>query len=519
MLSSAVLILYNEPRGSRADTPVINAESDAGVLAEVAQVGQALTDLGVGYRTVSVRSLRDVGRTLAASPEPCIVNLVESLDGSADDACAVPAVCTALGKACTGSDTGCQLLALDKWQSKCALRAAGVPVPDAVVVPPGIAPAPGATPAPPIIVKPLCADASEGIDAGSVLTDPTTVETLGMRVRGIHQTLNQAALVEQYVDGRELNVSILERKGELTVLPLAEIDFSAFAAGKPRIVDYRAKWIEDSFEFINTPRRIPADIDDATAQRVRDVARAAWKCLGCRDYARIDMRLSAAGEPFVIEVNPNPDISPDAGFAAALQAGGICFADFIRGLLENAGLALTRPSATTCDGKCGDGLQVQWSLPRERDAILELVEATGVFRSHEIDVAREVLDDALAAGQGGHYQSYTALVDGNAVGWACFGPAPCTSGTFELYWLAVSPACRGRGVGRALLGPVEASVRSREGRRIVVETSSRSEYAPAHHFYQRHGYRKVSTVPDFYEDGDDKLIYAKTTSGEIVPTG
>jgi len=135
---------------------------------------------------------------------------------------------------------------------------------------------------------------------------------------------------------RELNVSVLQKGETPDVLAIAEIDFSAFAEGQARIVDYAAKWHADSFAFNNTPRMIPAPISDSAARRVRQQALAAWNAIGCAGYARVDFRMDAAERTYVIEVNPNPDISPDAGFAAALEKNEINYESFVRLLYDNA---------------------------------------------------------------------------------------------------------------------------------------------------------------------------------------
>lgn len=506
MTSPAVLVLFNEPG------PCPGAvESDAGVLHETAAVCAALATLGVRYRRVGVRTLEDVGRALRHAPEPCVINLVETLNRSAADACLVPAVCAALGKAWTGSGTACQLLALDKWQSKCALRAAGVPVPFGILVRPGGDDEALNSLAGPVIVKPLCADASEGIDGTSVIRTPDG-DTVRKRIARIHADFAQPALVESYVEGREFNVSILERSERPAALPLAEIDFSAFGTDRPRIVDYRAKWIEDSFEFRNSPRRVPAEVDEPTADRIRAAALGAWTALGCRQYARIDLRVDTDGAPFVIEVNPNPDISPDAGFSAALQAGGLTFKDFVQILIDaKAYTAGGGPEPPPRREDPGD-IKVRRSRPDDRQPILSLLGATGVFESYELPVAEEVLTDALTGGEAGHYQSYTATRGGSVAGWACFGPTPCTDGTFDLYWLAVGPDHARRGVAALLVTESERLIRAAGGRLIVVETSSRSNHEPARRFYARQGYDLASAVTNFYGIGDDKLIYVKTVS-------
>jgi ribosomal protein S18 acetylase RimI-like enzyme len=379
------------------------------------------------------------------------------------------------------------------------------------VLPPGCDVSAVRLPPPPLIVKPLRTDASEGIDATSVIHEGGA-DRVAAVARRIHEQFGQPALAEQFIDGREVNVSLIERDGSLAVLPLAEIDFSAFAPSQPRIVDYAAKWIEDSFAYRNTPRRIPAALDETVACRVRECARAAWNALGCRDYVRVDIRVDAQGTPFVIEVNANPDISPDAGFAAALAAGGLSFADFVLCLLRNAsgGEFAAAPAAGPAPGEPGAGrLLIRWSLQSDRDPVLQIVRAAGVFRPREIAVAEEVLDSALAAGTRGHYQSYTAVLNDQILGWICFGSTPCTESTFDIYWIAVSRDAQRGGVGSSLLAHAEQLMRARGGTMAVADTSGRTSYEPAQGFYVRHGFRLTARVPDFYEKGDEKLVFAK----------
>ena len=133
-----------------------------------------------------------------------------------------------------------------------------------------------------------------------------------------------------------MNVSVIETENGVKVLPIAEIDFSAFAKKQLKIVDYDAKWIKESFGYNNTPRIIPAPLEETIAEKVRSLAIQSWKALGCHGYARVDFRLDENDSPYVLEVNPNPDISPDAGFAAALAADGILYEQFVLIMLQNA---------------------------------------------------------------------------------------------------------------------------------------------------------------------------------------
>ncbi|MGQ9663333.1 MAG: D-alanine--D-alanine ligase family protein, partial [Kiritimatiellia bacterium] len=297
-MTEPVLILFNEPQSLEQTSPGRPYESDAGVLKEVEAVAAALKSLGVEHRRGCVSTLREVERLFSACPEKVVVNLVERLGPSVFDACLVPAVCEAVGKVYTGNGAVAQILALDKWLTKAVLQAHGVSVPRACVIPPEAQIFDPGWGAKALIVKPLRSDASEGIDASSVVS-VGNFRGLERAVLRVHRQFEQPALVEEYIEGREINVSLLEKDGKLLVLPLAEIDFSAFPPGKPRIVDYAAKWLENSFEYDNTPRKIPAALEENTATRVRACARAAWHGLGCRDYARVDIRLDEQGQPYV----------------------------------------------------------------------------------------------------------------------------------------------------------------------------------------------------------------------------
>jgi len=521
----SVLILYNVPG-------VAFRESDAGVLAEVAAVEAALTRLGGAHRTAGAVGLADVPGILAAAPEEVVFNLVECFPGRPADANDIPVLARAFGKGCTGSGAPCLAVALDKWQTKALLRAADLPTAAGLLVPVGQGIPARGFPKGPVIVKPLASDASEGIDAASVIARPGAA--LRKAVKRIHDLFRQPALIEAFVGQRELNVSVLERGGRAEVLPIAEIDFSAFDATRPRIVGYEAKWLAESFEYRNTPRILPARLPARVAGRVRSLALATWQALGCMDYARVDFRLTETLEPVVLEVNPNPDISSDAGFAEALTAAGITFDEFVEAVVTSAAArredkgsepapslsrgALSRkaPDPLAAQGKrrasaaakCED-LDIRDSIKGDREPIMAAARSTGFFRDDEIVIATEVLDEALAKGTNGHYRSFTALAGGRPVGWVCHGPTPCTLGTFDIYWVLVGADARGRGIGKALMHHAENDIRRRGGRLAIIETNGRAFYEPTRQFYLHAGYHEAARVADFYAPGDDKIVYAK----------
>ena len=147
--------------------------------------------------------------------------------------------------------------------------------------------------------------------------------------------------------------------------------------------------------------------------------------------------------------------------------------------------------------------------PGTRHQAEAILRATGVFREDEIRVGLEVLDSYLAHPE----QDYTALgaftPGGELLGFTVHGPTPCTLGTWDLYWIAVSPRAQGMGIGTLLLEEVEGRLTRSNARLLIIETSSRPEYDPTRAFYLKRGYREVARVPDFYEAGDDRVIYAK----------
>jgi D-alanine-D-alanine ligase len=304
------------------------------VLLEVDAAEGALRSRGVSVRRAGVRLLRDIPGALAAGSEPLIFNLVERLDDSAVAFNFVPAVCEAMGRSCTGGSSEALTLTLDKWLTKARLRAYGVGVAEAMVLTAGEPIDAAALPPFPLLVKPLAAGGSEGIDAGlSIVRDLASLA----RVAGqIHDQFDQPALAERFIEGREFNLSVIERNGRPEVMPVAEIDFTLFPEGRPHIVDYAVKWIPGSIPGHVSPRKVPADVDAPTAVRLRTEAVKAWMACGCRDYARIDFRMDREGRTFVLDVNVNPDISPLAGLPAALKAAGIPFDDFVMAMVENA---------------------------------------------------------------------------------------------------------------------------------------------------------------------------------------
>jgi len=318
--------------------------ADRDVLVQAESVEAALRQLGHASAAIAcdldLQSLQD---QLRQRPPDVVFNLVESLDGSDSLGFLVPALLDRMGVPYSGSPTVATFLTNHKLLAKQRLVQAGLPTPiwlaDApeAWTPPGTASAGNRfQPGHRFIIKAISEHASVGLDEHSLVTVNGETE-LQDRLREFRQTLQRPCFAEQFVEGREFNISLLADAAGCEVLPPAEIDFSAFPAGKPRLVGYRAKWDEDTFEFQNTPRRFdfPPE-DDRLLSQLAQLSAACWQLFGVRGYTRVDYRVDAAGQPWILEVNTNPCLSPDAGFAAALQRAGIDFAAAVARILADA---------------------------------------------------------------------------------------------------------------------------------------------------------------------------------------
>jgi D-alanine-D-alanine ligase len=151
----------------------------------------------------------------------------------------------------------------------------------------------------------------------------------------------------------------------------------------------------------------------------------------------------------------------------------------------------------------------------DRERIEEITRLAGLFREEEIAVALEVFDEASSGAPGNTYSVLGAQSDGRLAGWICWGPTPCTLGTYDLYWMAVDPELHGTGIGTALLNEMERRLEG-TARLIVIETAGRADYALTRAFYEARGYRPTATIPDFYAPGDDQVVFVKSMNGKVV---
>ncbi|MBF0555348.1 MAG: D-alanine--D-alanine ligase [Nitrospirae bacterium] len=302
-------------------------------LDELAVVTGAMRTLGFEYETFALggglKCLYELLGWMSGgfSPDVVLFNLVESNEMGQRLFPAVAGFFELAGFPFTGCPYDAILTTTNKIISKSMMSTGGIPTP-AWHVYDGVPPSLPSRCA--YIVKPSCEDASVGIDDTSVFTDHGKLMDSLPEAFATHK---QPLLIEVFIAGREINVSIIEHKdGELEILPIAGIVFKDWPADKPEIVNYDAKWLPQSFEYRNTIRQF--NPEGISVSDVRQTALQCWRLFGLRGYARVDMRVDSEGNIYVIEVNANPCISHDSGFMAAAAQAGYTETDIIRMIIE-----------------------------------------------------------------------------------------------------------------------------------------------------------------------------------------
>jgi D-alanine-D-alanine ligase len=253
-------------------------------------------------------------------------NLCEGIDGIAAFEPMVISVLELFGIPFTGNSSTTAALCLRKNVVNTLLDRAGLPVPRWALSRRGEKVGSVGFPA---ICKPAAEDASIGIEQRSVVRSG---RALASRLAAMHERWDEV-VVQRYVDGREVNVGIVDDQ----ILPIAEINFGEMPRGMWKIVSYQSKWITGSEEDLGATPTCPANLPEKLNRELRRISAAAWQAVGGRGYGRVDFRIDADGRPWLLEVNPNPDIAADAGLARMARVAGMDYHALIRRVCE-AGL-------------------------------------------------------------------------------------------------------------------------------------------------------------------------------------
>jgi D-alanine-D-alanine ligase len=320
-----VLILYNK----LSDNPT-DDESD--VLEQIKLVSNALLELDytVAYLSFDLNLEKTVSDIKDRNPD-IIFNLAETVYNKGEFAYLAPSILGYLGIPFTGSPLVPMFNCSNKLLTKRELDRIRILTPNYLTLdklqkhyhywfkPDGK-----------YILKPVWEEGSLGLDEHCVFygSDNEYIESL--------LKLNKDYFfIEDFIEGRELNVSIIGTKNGPRVLPLAEMKFN-YPDDKPKIMGYKSKWIEDSFEYKNTERTFEISDDYRLFPEIEDICKRIWNDLGLKGYVRVDFRLDGTNKPYVIDINLNPCISESGGFYAACLEDGLTYNDMIEKILEEA---------------------------------------------------------------------------------------------------------------------------------------------------------------------------------------
>ncbi|MCB2183495.1 MAG: D-alanine--D-alanine ligase [Desulfobulbaceae bacterium] len=308
------------------------------VLFQVEAVSGAMNNLGHQVETLACTlDLENMGRTLTEKRPDYVFNLVEDIAGQGRLIHLFPFLLDSLGIAYSGSAAESIFLTSHKIMAKERMIFSGLPTPDwrgpCPFRGPGRASG-GCKGVGKWIVKSLWEHASVGLDSGSVLETDSFARLMGeMESRLV--SLGGACFAEEFIDGREFNLSLLESDSGVEVLPPAEIVFEGYSKDMVRIVDYQAKWEDDSYGYHHTNRCFDfAEEDKGLLQNLIGLARKSWEVFALAGYARVDFRVDDSNRPYILEVNANPCLSPDAGFAAALSRAGLSFGQAVQRIIS-----------------------------------------------------------------------------------------------------------------------------------------------------------------------------------------
>lgn len=309
-------------------------EDELDTLRQAETIADAMISLG--YEPVMLPFVMDLNVTISKlhGLKPYVVfNLVETLGGKGSMIYFATALLDFLRLPYTGCRTDAMFVTSNKPLTKKILHAEGIATP-AWITADGITT--GMASAGTYLMKASWEDASVGLDDDSIVL-MTAQNDIVTTLRNRQAKIGCDCFAEAYIEGREFNIALLATDQGVHILPAAEMLFLDYPPDKLKLLDYRAKWVEDSFEYDNTRRTLDISPgDDGLVARLRDIALTCWRLFGLRGYARVDFRVDREGYPFVLEINANPCLSLDAGFAAALERASIKYSEAIDDIIRDA---------------------------------------------------------------------------------------------------------------------------------------------------------------------------------------
>jgi D-alanine-D-alanine ligase len=313
-------LLFNQPRDN-----ALPDELDVLVQAEF--IEKNLKELGIEtYRKGITSDFMNEMADLAGKRPDFVFNIVESINNKGELCYFIPALLNMYSIPYTGNPVEAMFITTSKALTSRTLRSAGITNPGAYSPSQYNQLIPGNR----YIIKPIWEDGSLGITSESVFTFIPEYENKLKNYKDTHW------LIEDFIDGREFNISILPGEKGPEVMPPAEMLFHNYNGSQPKIVDFKAKWEEDSFEYENTIREFPGDsLNPILRERIISAALQCWDVFGLKGYARVDMRIDNNEIPYVIEVNANPCLSPDSGLAAATIEAGLPFTNVIQRIIND----------------------------------------------------------------------------------------------------------------------------------------------------------------------------------------
>jgi D-alanine-D-alanine ligase len=318
-------IVHNVPTSQAS--PFFKASMD--IMIQVESIESTLNKLGYASRRIPLtRNLAAFIECFNKEHVDMVFNLCETVDEDPALAAHPAAVLELLNIPFTGSPSMTLMTTTDKVMTKRLLKGRGIRTAHYLIYDGSEHFNPSYLSFP-VIVKPRYEDASVGIDQGSIFEDEKELKT---GLKDMYEHFG-ALLIEEYIDGKEFNVSLFGYP-EAQVMPVAEVDFSRFPQNLYPIVGYRAKWDENSFEYHNTPRNFSPAISQSLLWEIERIVLDCYNFFMLRDYGRIDMRVNEYGKIYVLEINANPCLSPDAGFPAALQHAGISYESMVQTFID-----------------------------------------------------------------------------------------------------------------------------------------------------------------------------------------